>query len=130
MSGRAPLSQRLSNWPTTGSTAELLEESDAPTSVQWRRGICIAPEPATINTYVRYAGGRSNISYNQLIAAVSELAFELACGRLPQPKEATASTQFLSAQRKLYAADKQAEQQTWTDFCQMILASNAFLYVE
>jgi hypothetical protein len=58
---------------------ELLEENDASTGVPWQRGICIAPEPATINTFVRYAGGRSRISYNQLIAAVSELAFELAC---------------------------------------------------
>jgi hypothetical protein len=57
-------------------------------------------------------------------------AFELACGRVPQPKEMTASTHFLSEQRKLYVNDKQAEKKAWTDFCQMILASNAFLYVE
>ena len=57
-------------------------------------------------------------------------AFELACGRPPQPKEMVASTHFLSEQRKLYASDKHVEKQTWTDFCQMILASNAFLYVE
>ena len=68
------MSEFLRNCPP-----QLLAENDAPTGVPWQRGICIAPEPATINTYVRYAGGRSKISYNQLIAAVTELAFELAC---------------------------------------------------
>ena len=29
-----------------------------------------------------------------------------------------------------YATAPQAEQQAWTDFCQMLLATNAFLYVE
>jgi hypothetical protein len=59
-----------------------------------------------------------------------ERAFCLACGRSPRPEESTASGRFLSAQRKLYTHEKEAELQTWTDFCQMILASNAFLYVE
>jgi hypothetical protein len=59
-----------------------------------------------------------------------ERAFRLACGRPPRPEEATASDRFLTVQRQLYTQQKEAELQTWTDFCQMILASNAFLYVE
>jgi hypothetical protein len=59
-----------------------------------------------------------------------ERAFRLACGRLPRLEEATASSRFLTAQRQLYTQAKEAELQTWTDFCQMLLASNAFLYVE
>jgi hypothetical protein len=59
-----------------------------------------------------------------------EQAFCLACGRPPRPEEATASGRFLIAQRKLYSREKEAELQTWTNFCQMILASNAFLYLE
>ena len=36
----------------------------------------------------------------------------------------------LAEQRALYANEKDGEQRTWTDLCQMILAGNAFLYVE
>src|SRR5205823_7629591 len=59
-----------------------------------------------------------------------ERAFQLACGRPPRPEEATASARFLTMQRQLYTQQKEAELQTWTNFCQMILASNAFLYVQ
>jgi hypothetical protein len=59
-----------------------------------------------------------------------ELAFRLACARPSRPEEATASGRFLTAQRQLHAQEKEAELQTWTNFCQMLLASNAFLYVE
>lgn len=58
--------------------AELLNERDMPTGVPLRRGISMAPEPANINTFIRYSGSQENISYNQLIASVSELSFELA----------------------------------------------------
>ena len=59
-----------------------------------------------------------------------ERAFCLACGRPPRLEEATASARFLTVQRQLYTQEKEAELQTWTNLCQMILASNAFLYVE
>jgi hypothetical protein len=59
-----------------------------------------------------------------------ELAFRLACGRPPRPEEARASGRFLTGQRQVHSQEKEAELQTWTDYCQMILASNAFLYVE
>ena len=57
-------------------------------------------------------------------------AFRIACGRPPRPEEVSASGRFLTAHRRLYTQEKDAELQTWTNFCQMILASNAFLYVE
>jgi hypothetical protein len=31
---------------------------------------------------------------------------------------------------KVYAREPDARQRTWTDLCQMLLASNTFLYVE
>ncbi len=62
----------------TNCSRDLLSERDMPTGVPIRRGISIAPEPATINTFTRYSGSRERISYNQFIAGVSELAFELA----------------------------------------------------
>ena len=58
------------------------------------------------------------------------LAFRLACGRDPHPGERTAVGRFLAAQRALYNREKDADRRAWTDFCQMVLASNAFLYVE
>jgi hypothetical protein len=58
------------------------------------------------------------------------LAFRLAYGREPGSAELAAARRFLDQQHELYAAEKNGAQRTWTDLCQMILASNAFLYVE
>ena len=58
-----------------------------------------------------------------------DLAFRLAHGRLPSDLERTAAQRFLDKQNKLYPA-REAEPRAWADLCQMLLASNAFLYVE
>ena len=58
------------------------------------------------------------------------LAYRAACGREPRADERAACRRFLASRRALAAAEPEGEQQTWTDLCQMILASNAFLYVE
>jgi hypothetical protein len=58
------------------------------------------------------------------------LAFRLACGRPPDADEIGAADRFLVAQRKVYAEAGDNERRAWTDLCQMVLASNAFLYVE
>jgi hypothetical protein len=58
------------------------------------------------------------------------LAFRLACGRPGSAEEITACRGFLEKQRPVYAKEKDGEERTWADLCQMILASNAFLYVE
>ncbi len=55
------------------------------------------------------------------------LAFRLACGRDPREAERAAAERFLAKQRQIYPS---AADRAWTDFCQMLLASNAFLYVE
>jgi hypothetical protein len=57
-------------------------------------------------------------------------AFRLAWGRAPVEAERAAAQRFLEAQQAEYAKEKDAELRVWTDFCQMVLASNAFLYVE
>jgi hypothetical protein len=57
-------------------------------------------------------------------------AFLLACGREPAEPEQAASRRFLSGQEKLYVQEKNGPQQAWIDFCQMLFASNGFLYVE
>jgi hypothetical protein len=37
---------------------------------------------------------------------------------------------FLDEQEREYAGQSDARQRAWVDFCQMLLASNEFLYVE
>ncbi len=59
-----------------------------------------------------------------------DLAFRLACGRPPLVEEKDAARGFLLSQHNVHAGHKDATVRTWTDLCQMILASNAFLYVE
>jgi mono/diheme cytochrome c family protein len=59
-----------------------------------------------------------------------DLAFRLTCGRPPNGDESDACKRFLAAQKLIYANEKDMEQRIWTDLCQMIMASNAFLYVE
>jgi hypothetical protein len=59
-----------------------------------------------------------------------ELAFTLATARPPLESERAACEKFLAAQRSAYAKEKDVDARAWTDLCQMLLASNAFLYVE
>jgi hypothetical protein len=54
-------------------------------------------------------------------------AYSVSCGRAPRADERAACRRFLAARRAL---EPGGGPQTWTDFCQMLLASNAFLYVE
>ena len=44
--------------------------------------------------------------------------------------ELAVTRRFLTKQRQAYAAHADADHRAWTDLCQMVLASNAFLYVE
>jgi hypothetical protein len=57
-------------------------------------------------------------------------AFVLACSREPTAEEQTMSRHFLATQQAVYEKEKDASQRVWADFCQSLLASNAFLYVE
>jgi Protein of unknown function (DUF1553) len=57
-------------------------------------------------------------------------AFQLAVGRTPSRAEHAAADDFYQAQRQQYEGRADADQSLWTDFCQMLLASNSFLYVE
>ena len=57
-------------------------------------------------------------------------AFLLAVGRPPHDDERAAARQFLNTQRKNYLNRDDATIRVWSDLCQMIFASNAFLYVD
>jgi hypothetical protein len=64
------------------------------------------------------------------VALRLNLAFRLAYGRQPVREEIRASARFLQSQRLVYAKEKDPGERAWADLGQMILASNAFLYVE
>jgi hypothetical protein len=59
-------------------------------------------------------------------------AFQLTVNRAPVADELNATRRFLQAQRLYYATDAKRgpNHDAWADLCQMLLASNAFLYVD
>lgn len=60
----------------------------------------------------------------------ARLAFELTTGHVPSDIELRASLSFLEEQTRAYEPAENASPRAWTDFCQMLLSSNGFLYVE
>jgi len=63
-------------------------------------------------------------------AARIDRSFLLAYGREPSTAERKAASEFLDEQRETYADSEQQEILAWTDYCQMLLASSGFLYVD
>ena len=59
-----------------------------------------------------------------------ERALLLTSGRPPLPTELAESLKFLQLQRQEYRGANDAELRAWTDWCQMLLAGMATLYVE
>ena len=57
-------------------------------------------------------------------------AFQLVFSRPPGPAEKQAAEDFLGSARGRYGSEAGAEAKVWADFCQMLLASNGFLYVD
>lgn len=62
--------------------------------------------------------------------AAIRVAMRLTVAREPSAEELAASREFLKAQPGEYPGQANAVDLAWTDLCQMLLASNAFLYVE
>jgi hypothetical protein len=57
-------------------------------------------------------------------------AFRIAWGRPPSAGELSSARRFLNEQPVEYPGQTDSVEKTWVDFCQMLLASSAFLYVE
>lgn len=58
---------------------ELLNDQAMPTGVPLHRGIAMAPEPSSVNNLIRFEGLEDKtLSYNELIASLTKLSFELA----------------------------------------------------
>jgi len=67
---------------------------------------------------------------NETTEARVARAFLLALGRTATGDELLVSRGFLEKQPAQYPGQEDADDRAWTDFCQMLLASNSFLYVE
>jgi hypothetical protein len=117
--------------------ATLLELFDAPAMATTCaiRNSSTVPLQSLVLLNSDFARARAHAFASRLLREVNDdhrltLAFTLACGRPPHESERAASLRFLEAQRTLYAAEKDSTARSWTDWCQMLLASNAFMYVE
>lgn len=64
------------------------------------------------------------------VAARVRRAYILAASREPTAAELSGAAEFLVAQPAAYPGDPHAAELAWVDFCQALLASNSFLYVE
>ena len=78
----------------------------------------------------RRDGARLEREAGSATAKRLDLAFRLACGRPPRTDEQALCETFLDKQSVVYAREKNASLHAWADLCQMLFASNAFLYVE
>ncbi len=117
----------------------MLEVFDAPSLVTncTRRNSTTIPlqSLSLLNTeYVRHraealAGRSERLSGRDPAERISRL-FELAVGRPPADDERCAASQFLNDQPARHPGTGDSEHRAWVDLCQMVLARNAFLYVE
>lgn len=64
------------------------------------------------------------------VAAALSRLFTDCLGRPPEKEEIQAVLAFLGKQRDIYGGTPEAFKKAWTDCCQMVLASNEFLYID
>ncbi|HVA51302.1 MAG TPA: DUF1549 and DUF1553 domain-containing protein [Pirellulales bacterium] len=79
---------------------------------------------------IRRAKGLARRLSGQPDGDVIGLAFLLVAGRPPRDDERSAAERFLASQPAAYAGQAEAANRALVDFCQMLFASNAFLYME
>ncbi len=117
----------------------LLETFDAPSIVGscTRRNVTTIPLQSLSLLNSAFVRGRADAFARRLTKDIGNdsrkklsHAFMLAFGREPTAVETEASLKFISSQPGNYPGRANAVEQSWVDLCQMILASNAFLYVE
>ena len=59
-----------------------------------------------------------------------KVAYQVFYCREPNDSELTESIRFLDQQTNLYMEQPEARERAWQDFCQSLLASSEFMYVE
>jgi hypothetical protein len=108
----------VSNCPVRGTSTVPLQ-SLALLNSNFVRARAVAMATAAFKTPATSSGSGGDDPICQAIARTF--------GRQPSVAERAASSQFIEKQSALYGAKADP---AWRDFCQMLLASNAFFYVE
>jgi hypothetical protein len=80
----------------------------------------------------RAAGLAKRVPRSQPVndADTIERVYFITAGRPPTDAERDISLAFLALQPQQYAGAEDANERAWVDYCHMLLAGNAFLYVE
>jgi hypothetical protein len=121
------------------SPVTLLEVFDCPLMVSTapRRGVTTTPLQSLALLNARFAVARAVACARRLEREAGEspdarlaLATVLAFGRAPTLEERTLAAPFLEAQVAGHGGGDEGKARAWADLCQMLLASNAFLYVD
>jgi hypothetical protein len=117
----------------------LLEVFDCPLMVSAapRRGVTTTPLQSLALLNSRFTIARAEAFSRRLEreagpspGARLALATVLAFGRAPSPEERDLATAFLEAQSAEHGGGAGGTARAWADLCQMLFASNAFLYVD
>jgi hypothetical protein len=83
-----------------------------------------------------FSRGRAGALADRLIGAAADeearvrLAFTLCIGREPGPADRAAAVAFLHEQEQIHAPAADAPRRALVDLCQVMFASNAFLYID
>jgi hypothetical protein len=117
----------------------LLDTFDAPSLV----GGCARRTPTTVPTQAlsmlnsEFMTARAKALARRLRSEAGndpdarlDRAFLLALARRPTDQERRVVRDFLESQPDRYPGQPDAAERSWADFCQMLLSSNAFLYIE
>ena len=80
----------------------------------------------------RYAEGLAARLPTESAAAAVVTAWQISCGRSPEPEELRRAVEFLARQETLYRDSGRPNglQAARTDFCQTLLSMNEFLYID
>ncbi len=116
----------------------LLQVFDSPSIVfnSIRRGRTAMPLQSLTLLNSEFARARSSAFAGRILRRHRsaedriEAVYLAAFGRSPTPSERRNSSAFLDSQLQAYSGKAEAELRAWSDFCQAILISNEFLYLD
>jgi hypothetical protein len=115
----------------------LFDGPDALQGVEQRSSTTVAPQALLLmnNTAVRECAGafaRRVVGDAKTVTESIRLAYRVAFGREPNSGELGEAVQFVEEQHAAYRNDKKPDAPllAMTDFCQVLLEANEFLYID
>lgn len=120
-------SMMLFDWPE-----HLVSIGQRATTTTAPQALWLMNSPLARKSAERFAAQMQQIEQDSDRAAAIELAFQTAFGRNPRSAERQQTEAFLTRQTGVYqqAKNSKPEQAAWTDFCQVLLGMNEFVYVD